>query len=86
MYGIDVGINYSKMNELSKLVQTLSGTNVPRTSRPFIGEGAYTIESGVRQDGTDRPLKRIRRPSSRFMPISRSRGAKVVMGKKRRNG
>ena len=46
MYGIDVGIDYSKMNELSKLVQTLSGTDVP-TSRPFIGEGAYTIESGI---------------------------------------
>ena len=46
MYGIDVGIDYSKMNELSKLVQTLSGTVVP-VNRPFIGEGAYTIESGI---------------------------------------
>jgi isopropylmalate/homocitrate/citramalate synthase len=46
MYGIDVGIDYGKMNELSKLVQTLSGTTVP-VNRPFIGEGAYTIESGI---------------------------------------
>jgi isopropylmalate/homocitrate/citramalate synthase len=46
MYGIDVGIDYSKMNELSKLVQTLSGASVP-VNRPFIGEGAYTIESGI---------------------------------------
>jgi isopropylmalate/homocitrate/citramalate synthase len=46
MYGIDVGIDYSKLNELSKLVQTLSGTQVP-SNRPFIGEGAYTIESGI---------------------------------------
>jgi len=46
MYGINVGIDYSKMNELSKLVQTLSGTAVP-ANRPFIGEGAYTIESGI---------------------------------------
>jgi len=46
MYGIDVGIDYGKMNELSKLVQTLSGTAVP-VNRPFIGEGAYTIESGI---------------------------------------
>jgi isopropylmalate/homocitrate/citramalate synthase len=46
MYGIDVGIDYSKLNELSKLVQTLSGTEVP-ANRPFIGEGAYTIESGI---------------------------------------
>ena len=46
MYGIDVGIDYSKMNELSKLVQDLSGTQVP-SSRPFIGSGAYSIESGI---------------------------------------
>ena len=46
MYGIDVGLDYSKMNELSKLVQELSGTQVPN-SRPFIGDGAYTIESGI---------------------------------------
>ncbi|MBM4276350.1 MAG: pyruvate carboxyltransferase [Deltaproteobacteria bacterium] len=46
MYGMDVGIDYSKLNELSKLVQTLSGTQVS-SNRPFIGEGAYTIESGI---------------------------------------
>ncbi len=46
MYGIDVGLDYSKLNELSKLVQELSGAQVP-TSRPFIGDGAYTIESGI---------------------------------------
>ena len=46
MYGIDVGIDYRKLNELSKLVQTLSGTQVP-SNRPFIGEEAYTIESGI---------------------------------------
>ena len=46
MYGIDVGIDYSKMNEVSKLVQELAGVQVP-TSRPFIGEGAYNIESGI---------------------------------------
>jgi isopropylmalate/homocitrate/citramalate synthase len=46
MYGIDVGLDYSKLNELSSLVQELSGTQVP-TSRPFIGKGSYTIESGI---------------------------------------
>jgi isopropylmalate/homocitrate/citramalate synthase len=46
MYGIDVGIDYRKMNDLSKLVQRLSGTRIP-SNRPFIGEGAYTIESGI---------------------------------------
>jgi isopropylmalate/homocitrate/citramalate synthase len=46
MYGIDVGLNYSKMNELSKLVQELAGVQIP-SCRPFIGDGAYTIESGI---------------------------------------
>jgi len=46
MYGIDVGIDYSKLNEASKLVQELSGMAVP-SSRPFIGDGAYNIESGI---------------------------------------
>lgn len=46
MYGVDVGIDYSKLNELSKLVQKLSGTEIP-ANRPFIGDGAYTIESGI---------------------------------------
>jgi len=46
MYGIDVGIDYSKLNELSRLVRDLSGVQVP-ACRPFIGDGAYTIESGI---------------------------------------
>ena len=46
MYGIDVGIDYGKMNELSQLVRNLSGVQVP-SCRPFIGDGAYTIESGI---------------------------------------
>jgi len=46
MYGIDVGINYGKLNELSRLVREVSGTEIPE-SRPFIGDGAYTIESGI---------------------------------------
>lgn len=46
MYGIDVGIDYGKMNELSQLVRRLSGMQIP-SSRPFIGDGAYSIESGI---------------------------------------
>ncbi len=46
MYGIDVGIDYGKLNELSQLVRNLSGVQVP-SCRPFIGDGAYTIESGI---------------------------------------
>jgi len=46
LYGIDVGIDYSKMNELSQLVMGLAGIEPP-ANRPFIGSRAYTIESGI---------------------------------------
>jgi isopropylmalate/homocitrate/citramalate synthase len=46
MYGIDTGIDYSKLNETAKLVQELSGVKVSG-NRPFIGDDAYTIESGI---------------------------------------
>jgi len=46
MYGIDVGLKYDKLNELSKLVRELSDTDIP-ANRPFIGDMAYDIESGI---------------------------------------
>jgi len=46
MYGIDTGIDYSKLNETAKLIQELSGVKVS-SNRPFIGDDAYTIESGI---------------------------------------
>jgi isopropylmalate/homocitrate/citramalate synthase len=46
MYGIDVGINFSKLNELSKLVMDLAGVPVP-LNRPFVGDKAYSIEPGI---------------------------------------
>jgi isopropylmalate/homocitrate/citramalate synthase len=46
MYGIDVGINFNKINELSKLVMELSGLEVP-PQRPFVGDKAFTVESGI---------------------------------------
>jgi isopropylmalate/homocitrate/citramalate synthase len=46
MYGIDVGLDYRQLNEVSRLVRDLSGMPVP-PFRPFIGDGAYNIESGI---------------------------------------
>jgi isopropylmalate/homocitrate/citramalate synthase len=46
MYGIDVGINFEKINELSNLVMKLSKIDVP-LNRPFVGANAYTVESGI---------------------------------------
>jgi isopropylmalate/homocitrate/citramalate synthase len=46
LYGIDTGIKYEKLNELAALVRELSGTQIP-SNRPFIGDMAYDIESGI---------------------------------------
>ena len=46
LYGIDVGINYSKLNEVSEMVMKMAGMEVP-SNRPFIGSKAYTVESGI---------------------------------------
>ena len=46
LYGIDVGLKYDKLNELSELVRKLTGTQIP-SNRPFVGEMAYDIESGI---------------------------------------
>jgi isopropylmalate/homocitrate/citramalate synthase len=46
MYGIDVGIDYSKLYPLAKLVEKLSGHRVP-TNKPIVGDQLYQIESGI---------------------------------------
>jgi len=46
LYGIDVGLKYNRLNETSKLVKELSNTSMP-VNRPFIGDMAYDIESGI---------------------------------------
>jgi isopropylmalate/homocitrate/citramalate synthase len=46
MYGVDVGIDYSKLYGLAKLVEELSGHRVP-TNKPIVGDQLYQIESGI---------------------------------------
>jgi isopropylmalate/homocitrate/citramalate synthase len=46
MYGIDLGLDYRKINELAKLVEKLSGFKIP-ANKPIIGEDIYTIEAGM---------------------------------------
>lgn len=46
MYGVDVGIDYSKLYGLSKLVQELSGHKVP-SNKPVVGDKLFQIESGI---------------------------------------
>ena len=46
MYNIDVGIQYDKLYELSKLVRRISGLHIP-SNRPIVGDMIYKLESGI---------------------------------------
>ena len=46
MYGVDVGLNYDKLNGLAKLVQELSGQAVP-SNKPVVGDDLFKVESGI---------------------------------------
>ena len=46
LYGIDTGLKYNKLNELSGLVSQLTNIEI-LPHRPFIGDMAYDIESGI---------------------------------------
>ena len=46
MYGVDVGIDYSKLTPLANLVQKITGVAVP-TNKPVVGKQLYQIESGI---------------------------------------
>jgi isopropylmalate/homocitrate/citramalate synthase len=46
MYGVDVGIDTTKLTPLANLVQKLTGVVVP-TNKPIVGSALYQIESGI---------------------------------------
>lgn len=46
MYGVDVGIKYDKLTPLARLVQKITGVDVP-SNKPVVGRQLYQIESGI---------------------------------------
>ena len=46
MYGVDVGIDTTKLTSLANLVQRLTGVAVP-SNKAIVGSGLYQIESGI---------------------------------------
>ena len=46
MYDIDIGLNYDKLYPLSKLVQEISGVDVP-SNRSIVGVQLFQVESGI---------------------------------------
>ncbi|MEW6243868.1 MAG: pyruvate carboxyltransferase [Bacillota bacterium] len=61
MYGVDLGLKYEKIYELSKMVREISGLGL-RQNRAIVGDLIYKIESGIiagwfKNCGHDRPLE-----------------------------
>lgn len=46
LHNVDVGIRYEKMSEISKLVEEISGIEIP-PNKPVVGENIFKRESGV---------------------------------------
>lgn len=46
MYGIDVGLKYEKLYELSKLVREIAGIHV-QENRPIVGDDIFKAEAGI---------------------------------------
>ena len=46
LYGIDIGIDTTKLTKLARLVQERTGVAVP-SNKPIVGEALYQIESGI---------------------------------------
>jgi isopropylmalate/homocitrate/citramalate synthase len=80
LYGIDVGVKYNKLTELSKVVGELAGTPA---NRPFVGDMVYDIESGIPASWYKKMYEHY--PTELF-PIRPAfvghREPRVVMGKK----
>lgn len=45
-YGIDTGLRYEKLYEMSRLVQELSGHRISQ-NKPIVGETLFDVESGI---------------------------------------
>jgi isopropylmalate/homocitrate/citramalate synthase len=46
LYGVDIGIDTTKLTKLARLVQERTGVKVP-SNKPIVGEALYQIESGI---------------------------------------
>ncbi|MFW6103214.1 MAG: LeuA family protein [Chloroflexota bacterium] len=80
LYGIDIGLKYERLNDLSTLIYDLAGKG---PNRPFVGEESYDVESGMvvswhRNSRATYPTETV--------PIDPAlighRGPRYVMGKK----
>jgi len=77
LFGMDVGLKYEKLYELSRLVQELSGVNV-HPYKPIVGENAFARESGLVVYG----LLKFPLSVQSFNPEMVGNRSKILLGKK----
>jgi len=77
LYGIDSGLKYDMLVEVSKLVERLSGIKLP-PYKPIVGDNIFKRESGVAV------LQLIRHPPAveSFLPELVGAKREIVLGKK----
>jgi len=81
MYGVDIGIDTTKLTALASLVQELSGVAVP-DNKPVVGKQLYAIESGIIASWYKNCGEQF---ATELFPVrwtaTGNEGARVVMGK-----
>jgi isopropylmalate/homocitrate/citramalate synthase len=81
MYGVDIGIDTTKLTSLASLVQELSGVAVP-DNKPVVGKQLYAIESGIIASWYKNCGEQF---ATELFPVrwtaTGNDGARVVMGK-----
>jgi len=83
MYGVETDIKFDMLKALSRLVQNLSGVNLP-PQKPIVGDGLFTTESGIIAGWWNR-LEALNMPLEIFPFVPEAVGhgtVKVVLGKK----
>jgi methanogen homocitrate synthase len=83
LYGVKLGLDYSKLYKLSKLVEKFSGVKMP-PHKPVVGDGIFRIESGI-VVGWWRNLEKQGKPLITFpyhWSFIGQNGVEIVLGKK----
>lgn len=91
LYGYQTGIDVSRMYEVSRLVETLSGIPVG-VNKPVVGYNAFSHESGIHADGvikhtaTYEPIQPERIGRTRQFIYGKHTGSTAVAEKLKTNG
>lgn len=83
LYGAKLNLNYTKLYELSKLVEKLSGVKMP-PRKPVVGDGTFKVESEI-IGGWWMNLEKQNKPLIMFpyhWNLVGQKGAEILLGKK----